>query len=232
VEVIELDVSDRVDFGSGDSRRERVAGRLPAVVYKKGSDAKSLTMDSHSFALKARGRPHSQLFKFNGSKVLDGLMGLVKSVQVEPIKGTLMHVEFMAVTSEQMVEVSIPVILQGTPDCIRQGTATINQMAYEVTVTCQATKIPAEFILDISNLEADESLHASDLKLPEGVELISVSGYTIVTAFVDKRADAAAAAATAATAGVAAKPGAAPAKPGAASAKAGAPAKAAAPTKK
>ena len=188
MEVIELQVSDRNNIGSGDARRQRVAGRLPAVVYRKGSDATAFTMDAHSFALQARGKPHSQLFKFSGAKVLDGLMGLVQSVQVEPIKGTLMHVEFLAVTEDQTVVVSIPVSLSGTPDCIRQGTATINQMAYEVTIECVATKIPVEFILDISDLQAGDSLHASDLKLPEGVELKSVKGFTIVTAFVDKRA--------------------------------------------
>ncbi len=188
MDVIELEVSDRSNIGSGDARRQRVAGKLPAVVYKKGSDAKAFTMDAHSFRLKARGRPHSQLFKFLGSKELDGLMGLVTSVQVEPIKGTLMHVEFLAVTEDQNVVVSIPVNLSGTPDCIRQGTATVNQIIYEVSIECLATKIPLEFILDISNLEAGESLHASDLNLPDYITLKSGMGLTIVTAFVDKRA--------------------------------------------
>ncbi len=131
--------------------------------------------------------PKKKREKFQGSKELDGLMGLVTSVQVEPIKGTLMHVEFLAVTEDQNVVVSIPVNLTGTPDCIRQGTATVNQIIYEISIECLATKIPVEFILDISNLEAGESLHASDLNLPDYITLKSGKGLTIVTAFVDKR---------------------------------------------
>ncbi len=188
MDVIELEITERAGIGSGDSRRQRSAGKLPAVVYRKDHEAKSFVMDAHTFGLKARGKPHSQLFKFSGYKDLDGLMGLVKSVQVEPIKGTLMHVEFLAVTEDQSVAVSIPVIIKGSPDCVRQGTATINQMVYEVSIEAKATKIPKEFVLDITSLLAGESLHASDLDLPEGVKLKCVEGLMIVTAFVDKRA--------------------------------------------
>ncbi len=188
MEVIELEVLDRAGIGSGDARRLRASGRVPAVVYRKGQDSKSVTLDTHSFSLMARGKPHSQIFKFNGSKDIAGLLGLVKSVQMEPIKGTLEHIEFLAVTEDQKVTVDIPIAITGTPECVRLGAATISQMSYEITIECLPTKIPTTFNLDISGLEAGESLHASDLTLPEGVILKSVKGLTIVTAFVEKRA--------------------------------------------
>lgn len=193
MEVIELEVLDRAGIGSGDARRLRASGRVPAVVYRKGQDSKSVTLDTHSFSLMARGKPHSQIFKFNGSKDIAGLLGLVKSVQMEPIKGTLEHIEFLAVTEDQNVTVNIPIAITGTPECVRLGAATISQMSYEITIECLPTKIPTTFNLDISGLEAGASLHASDLSLPEGVVLKSVQGLTIVTAFVEKRAAEAAA---------------------------------------
>ena len=117
METIELEVSLRTGIGSGDSGRQRKSGKLPAVVYQPGGESLSVLLNSHDFMMAARGKPHTQLFKFKGIDALSNKMSLVKSVQSEPIKGKLLHVEFLAVTDDHQVIVSIPVSTTGTPAC-------------------------------------------------------------------------------------------------------------------
>lgn len=206
METIEIEISNRESVGSAYSRRLRKEGKLPAVVYQPGSESTSVLLDKQQFILSARGKAHSQIFKFKGDTKLAGKLSLVKSVQKEPLKGEVVHVEFLAVDDNHKVVVEVSVSLVGTPECVKQGTATINQTSYEIAVACLPTAIPQALTLDISNLYAGGSLHASDVKLPANCILKSPAGLTIVTAMVEKKgkeeeaAPAAAAAAPAAAA--------------------------------
>ena len=188
METIEIEISDRESIGSSNSRRLRKAGSIPAVVYQPGSDSLSVTLDKHSFVMSARGKPHTQLFKFKGVTPLSGKLSLVKSVQFEPIKGEVVHVEFLAIDSDHKVTVDVQVRIEGMPECAKLGLATVNQTAYEVAIECLPTAIPEIFVLDISNLAAGDSMHASDIKLPENCSLKSPAGLTIVSAMVEKKA--------------------------------------------
>lgn len=198
METIEIEISGRESIGSSNSRRLRKAGSIPAVVYQPGSNSLAITLNRHSFVMSARGKPHTQLFKFKGESSLSGKLSLVKSVQFEPIKGDVVHVEFLAIDSDHKVTVDVQVRIDGIPECAKLGLATVNQTAYEVAIECLPTAIPEILILDITNLAAGDSMHASDISLPENCLLKSPAGLTIVSAMVEKKAkeqDSAAAAA-------------------------------------
>ena len=208
METIEIEISSREGIGSSNSRRLRKSGQLPAVVYQPGSESLSVTLDRHSFVMSARGKPHTQIFKFKGNTSLAGKLSLVKGVQFEPIKGEVVHVEFLAVAEDHKVVVNVQVTITGIPECVKLGEATVNQVSYEVAIECFPTSIPEILTLDISKLEAGESMHASNVILPENCALKSPAGLTIVTAFVEKKGKEAepVAAAAVATPAAAAKP--------------------------
>jgi len=187
VETIEIQITGRETIGSSNSRRLRKAGQLPAVVYQPGGESVSVTLDRHSFIMSARGKPHTQIFMFKGESDLNGKLSLVKDVQIEPIKGQVMHVEFIAVAHDHNVVVSVPVTVTGVPNSVKEGTATLNQTAYDISIECFPTAIPEGFTVDASKLAPGDSIHASDIPLPENISLKSPSGLTIVTAMVDRK---------------------------------------------
>lgn len=197
MESIDLHISERSSLGTSCSRRARKEGFLPAVVYSPGTDSISVMLDRKEFAMAARGKAPTQVFMFKSDGKLDSTKSIVKSVQIEPIKGDLLHVEFLALNEGRKVVVDVPVKVNGTPECVRLNTAMVNQTAYEVSLLCNPDSIPSELILDISSLNAGESLTAGDLSLPEGTLLKSRSGMTIVSALIDRRALAQAETATA-----------------------------------
>jgi large subunit ribosomal protein L25 len=188
VETIEIEITSRAGIGSSDSRRLRKAGIIPGVVYSPGKGSTSVTLNRHAFVMSARGKAHTQIFKFIGDTELSGKLSLVKDVSIEPIKGEVIHVEFLAVDSDHKVVVNVSVKVEGIPECVKLGTATVNQTTYEIALECFPTAIPEAIILDISSLEAGDSFHASDIKLPANCALKSAPGLTIVTATVDKKA--------------------------------------------
>lgn len=187
METIEIEILNRDSIGSSNAKRQRKLGKLPAVVYQPGKESLSLLVDRHSFVMSAKGKSHTQLFKFKGLDSLNGKLSLVKSVQKEPIKGEVIHVEFLAVSDDHKVVVSIPLKLEGTPECVKQGIAIINQTAYEIALECYPTQIPESLTLDISSIHAGGSLHASDVILPNNCSLKSPAGLTVVSAMVEKK---------------------------------------------
>jgi len=195
METVDLEISLRETTGSGASRRERLSGKVPAVVYKPGQESVDVLLKGHEFVLAARGKAPTQIFKFKGGSQLDGKLSLIKSVQTEPLKGKVLHVEFLSVEESQRVTVKVAVRLTGVPECVRLNTASINQTAYEIVMEVNAANIPAEIVVDITSMQGGDSITAGDLPLPEGGLLKSRKGLTIVSALVDKRAANAAAAA-------------------------------------
>jgi large subunit ribosomal protein L25 len=188
VESIELRVSERSNNGSSNARRSRKEGMLPAVVYHPGDASVSLLLDRKEFMLSARGKAPTQIFKFVSDDSLNETLSLVKSVQLEPLKGEILHVEFLALRDGHKVVVDVPVKVSGVPECVRLNTAMINQTAYEIALLCDPGAIPSDIVIDISHLKAGESLTAGDISLPEGTLLKSRTGMTIVSALIDRRA--------------------------------------------
>ncbi|HMO17395.1 MAG TPA: 50S ribosomal protein L25 [Oligoflexia bacterium] len=185
---VDLEISLRDQTGAATSRRVRRDGLLPGVVYKPGQDSIDVLLNTHLFTLAARGKAPTQLFRFKGGEDLDGKLSLIKNVQTEPLKGRVLHVEFLSVDESQRVRLKVAVKLTGTPECVRLNTASVNQTAYEIEMEVNAANIPPQIVVDISGMEAGESITAGDLPLPEGAILKSRKGLTIVSALVDKRA--------------------------------------------
>ncbi len=197
----EIQVEERKEQGSGAARRLRLAGSIPAVVYSDSLPATSIVLNDHGYQLAVRGAGSTQLFKFTSSNsALNGLTTLIKDVQVEPIKGKILHVDFIALSAGHTLTVTVPVEIVGENLAVREMRATLNQTEYQIDVECLPDAIPTKLTIDVSSLEEGDSLHASDIVLPAGVKLRSIKGLTIVSAISKKAADAVAAAQEAAAA--------------------------------
>lgn len=225
-----LTVEERLGTGSAEARRVRKTGLIPAVMYSEGKATTQIALDNHEFFISTRGAKPTQLYKFKSeNSVLDGTLVLIKDVQMEPVRGDVLHVDFLALHEGHRIAVSVGVDLVGQCAAVKENRVIISQIAYEIEVECQPSAIPSSLTIDITPLDEGESLHARDIVLPEGVRLKSLGSMTIVTALSKKELEASAAAAEAAMV----QPAAAAATPAADAAKAASPAKGgAAPAKK
>ena len=161
---VRIAAEPRTEFGKGPARRERRAGRVPAVVYGHGTDTRHITLPGHDvmMALKAA----------NVLIRLDGLPGgnqlvLPKAVQRDPIRGFVEHVDLVMVRRGEKVTVDIPVQVTGE---VYSG-GLLDQQMVQISIEAEATHIPAAIEVDVEDMQVGTAVHAGDLKLPSGSSL-------------------------------------------------------------
>ncbi len=229
--------------GKGTARATRRAGNIPAVLY--GNKQPPVLLAIHAKELEALSRKSgffTKLFELKVGK--DTFPALARDAQRDPVSELLVHVDFLRIDTKTRIRVAVPVKFinsEKSPGLKRGGV--LNIVAHTIDVWCAANRIPESFPVDVAGLEINDSIHASMLALPEGVELMSEEDFTVATiaapsairSEMHDKADAApAAAAAAATPAAGAKPAAGGAKPaaGAAAPAGGKAAAPAAPAKK
>jgi len=167
-----LSAALRQEHGKGPARRLRREGKVPAVIYGHGEATRSLTVDAHELErLFSRIQVENTIISLK----IDGERGgpvraLVREVQMHPFRQEILHVDFFQVHAGERVYLEIPVRLVGTAAGVRAG-GVLQQTLHEVEVRCLPDQIPEALEIDISALEVGESLHVSDLQVPEGVEI-------------------------------------------------------------
>jgi large subunit ribosomal protein L25 len=233
----ELIAEFRETQGKGASRRLRHEGKVPAILYGGHSEARALTLSHQKLIVMLENeRFYSTILSL---KVGDQTQNaILKDVQRHPYKNAIVHIDFQRVEDNQKIRMSIPLHFVGasvSPGVKTQG-GLVSHLRNEVEVSCLPKDLPEFIEVDMSALALNESIHMSQLKIPEGVELTALAKEDAAVASIHSpRAEEPEAAATAAAATEGAAPAAAAAAP-AAGAKAAAPAKAdakaAAPAKK
>jgi large subunit ribosomal protein L25 len=164
VSEVRIAAEPRTEFGKGPARRERRAGRVPAVLYGHGGDPRHLSLPGHDVLLALR--------TANVLIRVDGLAGgselaLPKAVQRDPIKGTVEHVDLILVRSGEKVTVEIPINVTGelAPDGM------LDQQLVQISLEAEATNIPPGIDISVEGMTIGTAVHASDLELPTGSTL-------------------------------------------------------------
>jgi large subunit ribosomal protein L25 len=165
-----LQAEKREGTGKGVARKLRASGRVPAVVYGQGGEALAVTLDAHDARyLFERISIENTLVEI----AVDGerIETLVREVQVHPSRAELLHVDFYRVQKGVKLDVEIPVHLTGTPVGVKSHGGVVQQVIHELPVLTIPSLIPDSFEVDVSALDVGDSLHVSDIVLPEGVEV-------------------------------------------------------------
>jgi len=155
----------RTEFGKGASRRARVAGLVPAVIYGHGEKPLHITLPAKELGVALK--ESNVLLNID----IDGKVELTlpKSVVRHPLKQILEHVDLVLVRRGEKVVVAVPVHAIGEHS--RDGI--LEHVHNSIEVRVEATAIPSFLEVDIDGMTAGESRYASDVKLPAGVELES-----------------------------------------------------------
>lgn len=177
-----LEVQKREQTGSGPNRRLRKAGLLPAVVYGGTGDSIPIQVDQksvHRLLKEAGGENAVFLLKMAGTKQTRHTM--VRKIDIDPISRQIAHVDFQRIDMTEKVKIQVSIEVVGEPIGVRTEDGVLDFVSRTIEVECLPNKIPAMIEVDVSALHTGQHLEASDLVVPEGVEIIDDMSKVIVS---------------------------------------------------
>ena len=155
----------RHSFGKGAARKLRVLGKIPAVIYGHGTDPVHVALPAHEISLLLRRANAVLELNVEGTTHLT----LVKDVQKDPVRQIIEHIDLIVIRKGEKVQVEVAVHIVGEP---APGT-TADLDAKTLLLEVEATNIPQSVSVDVEGLEDGTLIHASEVTLPAGAELIS-----------------------------------------------------------
>ena len=161
----------RTDRGKNDSRRLRVDGKIPVVVYGGGTDSVSAAASLAELAAVIRSDSGiNSVFSLNieGDGVHDVIF---QDRQIDPVKGRLIHADLRRFSKGEKIEMTVPIHLTGKAAGLDEAGAVLNQALRDIKVLCEPANTPDFIEVDVTNLEGGHAIHVSDIKVPSGVEI-------------------------------------------------------------
>jgi large subunit ribosomal protein L25 len=176
-----LNIELRTDTGKGISRQLRRAGRLPGVVYGKGVEPTSISLDQRELLKTVSGDgAMNSLITLNGGEGLNGSVVIIADLTVDPLKGTPKHVDLHKVNMDEKVRVEVAIKLKGTAKGVKDG-GLLDFVKHSVEIECLPALIPAHLDLDVTGLTIGHSIHVGELPLPANVRLMDDPKASIVS---------------------------------------------------
>tara|TARA_R110002110_G_scaffold9986_8_gene49081 strand:- start:2645 stop:3334 length:690 start_codon:yes stop_codon:yes gene_type:complete len=174
--------SPRDGVGKGSARQARRDGQVPAVIYGNKEEPILLTLERRVLNKEL---DNPQFFIQLVDIEIDGTKHRVlpRDVQFHPVSDFPMHVDFLRFDPKRKIAANVPVVFEGEEESpgLKSG-GVLNVVRYEVEVFCTADNIPPELVLQLAGLDVGDSMHASAVTLPDGVEfVITDRDFTIAT---------------------------------------------------
>jgi large subunit ribosomal protein L25 len=176
-ELYELTAEKRSDLGKGASRRlRRLEDKVPAIIYGGGEEPVTLSLE-HNKVLKALENEafynHILTLHIGGKKQ----KAVLKDLQRHPFKPRIMHMDFLRITGKDKITMHVPLhfINDNIAPGVTQNGGLVSHLLSEVEIRCLPADLPEYIEVDLANLQLDESIHLSNLKLPKGVELVALA---------------------------------------------------------
>lgn len=180
-----LKAENREKLGGSSSRQILGQDYLPVIVYGPKKENLNLKVKYQEFVKIFNEAGESQVINLEvGDK---NIPVLIHEVQHEPITGKITHADFYQFQADHKFIVEVPIHLTGESKAVKEKGATLVNVMDHIEVECLASNLISEVSVDISKLEDyNDSIHVSDLKVPEGVEIITEKDQVIIIAKANK----------------------------------------------
>jgi large subunit ribosomal protein L25 len=170
-----LNAEQRNDMGKGASRRLRGAGKVPAIMYGGHQEPTSISLIHNELAHELENEAffsHILTIKLEGKDE----NAIVKDVQRHPSKPVILHIDLQRVSASEIIRVHVPLhfVNEATSPGVKAG-GLVTHSLIEAEVQCLPKDLPEFIEVDLGNIQVNEILHLSDLKLPAGVELVELA---------------------------------------------------------
>jgi large subunit ribosomal protein L25 len=178
----ELQARVRDAAGKGVARKLRQAGQIPAVLYGAHTKNVLLALDPRALlkAVDTEAGTNTLInLRVDGQSELSGKVVMLRDLQVDPVRRTPLHADLYEIRMDETVTVSIPVRVVGRAAGVEEG-GILDHSLRELEIECLPGSIPDEVEVDVSALAIGDSIHVSELKVPEGVEVLTDPQTTVV----------------------------------------------------
>ena len=164
-----LTANPRNETGSRPAGRLRREGLVPAVVYGLGSETMSVTVPARELQhiLSGGSGANTVITLQIGS---DTQLALARQIQRNPMKGTLLHVDFVRIRADVKVAAEVPLHLEGEAEGVKNG-GLLEQMIFAISVEALPADVPPAIALDVSALDMGDQVHVRDLAVPASVTI-------------------------------------------------------------
>jgi large subunit ribosomal protein L25 len=177
-----VEVKPRDQFGSRVTRRLRRTGQVPGIVYG--------TPEGDTIPFSAEARELRRVLVGAGA-LIDLKVGgnarpvIVKDMQFHPVRGDLMHIDFVQVRLDEKIQTTVAVHIEGSEDApgVKEG-GVLEQATHQLNIEALPTAIPDQITVDASGLGMAETMHLSALTPPEGVTFLDDAEETIIATIV------------------------------------------------
>jgi large subunit ribosomal protein L25 len=182
LEVFDLKITQRNTFGKSSARALRRQGLVPAVLYGPKRDSVPLTISPLDL---------DKIYKDSGTervilnlKIDNGgtqnVTVVVKEVQVAPVTGEYLHIDFYEISLNEEIVVNIPVEITGRSKGVERG-GFLQVVRHQLEISCIPTDMPDKIEVDVTNLDIGDSIHIGDLDLGDKVRVLADTVLTVVT---------------------------------------------------
>ena len=172
--------------GKGAARKLRVLGEVPAVIYGHGREPQSLAINTYTLERMLEKVSYKttviELEVAGGSTART----LIREIQRHPFKRHILHVDFQELIAGEKVTVRVPLIFVGTAEGVRTGGGILDQVMHEMEISVDPSNIPNHIDVDVSELGIGHSIHVSDVKVPDGIEVLDEGSSTVCVCSIPK----------------------------------------------
>jgi large subunit ribosomal protein L25 len=151
----------------------RQNGMLPLAVVGHGHGTRMIKAHARDIREVLNETGGSSMFELSIEGESKPMGVILKELQRDPVTHRVIHITLQEVKSTDSIKIAIRVVFVGEPVSVQKGESSLMTSSAQVEVHAMVSKLPDEFTVDVSHLGAHESIHASDLVLPEGVELVT-----------------------------------------------------------
>ena len=173
---IEINANVRELKGTGASRRLRHAGKTPGVLYGGDKEATSLEIDSKELFMQFRHEAfHASILTLNLAGKKEAV--ILRDFQMHPVRNNIVHIDFQRINENEKISVKVPFhfINEETAPGVKLEGGLISHIMTEIDISCLPKDLPQYIEIDMSALSIGDSIHLSEVKVPEGVELTTLS---------------------------------------------------------
>ena len=181
-----LNVKARTAGGTGDARRLRKTGLIPAIVYGKDMEPKCISVDATEWQLLSRNELNLLSLVQDGKETLV----LLKEVQHDPIRNRARHLDFQTVRMDQKIKAHVAVRPGHALPAGASAGGLLEQNIHEIEVESLPQDLPEEIIVDVSGMNLGDMIHVGDIPMPEGVVAVTHADLVVFTEVDESAAEA------------------------------------------
>lgn len=170
----QLTTERRDGKGSGASRRLRRADKVPAVIYGGGADPLMIAVAHNALMYAHEQRQLSGLFRVNAGGETASV--ILRDLQMHPYKPRIMHADFQRVRATETIRIDVAIHVSGEDICpgVKTNGGILTHDLVQLEIECRADAIPEYIEVDASQLDIGDSIHLTDIVMPEGTILVDL----------------------------------------------------------